>query len=55
MGDVLGTQRRLPFTMFLAQGEKSQGAGGRAPSLSNVTVLSDRLRSSRMAVLHFAC
>ena len=55
MGDVVGTPRRLPFIMFLVQSEKSQGAGDRVPSLSNVTVLSDRLRSSRMAVLRFAC
>ncbi len=42
MGDVVGTQRRLPFTMFLAQSEKSQGSGGRAPSLKKLTVPPDR-------------
>ena len=31
VGDVVGTQRRLPFIMFLVQGENSQGSGDRTP------------------------
>ncbi len=42
VGDMVGTQRRLPFTTFLVQGEESPGPGDGIPSLIKLAVLSDR-------------
>jgi len=55
MGDVVGTQRRLPFTMFLVQCEESQGSGDGVPSLKMLTVPPDRSCHLRTAVLRLAC